>query len=107
MSANVNVKPNPIRPGAGWRELPLGGIIPQGGTAREFITGGWRSNRPVWDAEKCRSCMSCWLYCPDMAIIVENGKMTGINYDACKGCGICAAVCPPRTAAIVMVPEGA
>lgn len=102
-----DVKTNPIRPGAGWKELPWGGVIPAGGTAREFITGGWRSERPVWDSDKCRSCMSCWLYCPDMAIQAEDGKMVGIDYDHCKGCGICAAVCPPRVAAIKMVPESA
>jgi pyruvate ferredoxin oxidoreductase delta subunit len=107
MSADVKTKPNPIKPNAGWRELPWGGIIPAGGTARGFQTGGWRSERPTWDAEKCKSCMQCWLYCPDMAIMVEDGKMTGINYDYCKGCGICAAACPPRTGAITMVPEGA
>ena len=26
--------------------------------------------------------------------------MVGIDLDYCKGCGICAAACPPRTAAI-------
>ncbi|MGI6610264.1 MAG: 4Fe-4S binding protein [Limnochordia bacterium] len=107
MSEAAKTKANPIRPGAGWKELPWGGIIPAGGTSREFKTGGWRSNRPIWDSEKCISCMTCWLYCPDMAIQVENGKMIGINFDHCKGCGICAAVCPPRVNAITMEPEGA
>lgn len=107
MSTNAKTKPNPIKPHDGWRKLPWGGIIPTGGTARGFFTGGWRSERPVWDAEKCKSCMTCWLYCPDMAIMVENGKMVGIDYDCCKGCGICASACPPRTAAITMTPEGA
>ncbi|NLN19519.1 MAG: 4Fe-4S binding protein [Firmicutes bacterium] len=95
-----------MRPDAGWKELPWGGIIPVGGTARAFKTGGWRSNRPIWDSEKCISCMTCWIYCPDMSILVEDGKMIGIDYDHCKGCGICAEVCPPRVKAITMKPEG-
>ncbi|MGI6083482.1 MAG: 4Fe-4S binding protein [Limnochordia bacterium] len=106
MSDVAQQKANPIRPNAGWKELPWGGIIPTGGTARDFKTGGWRSNRPIWDSEKCISCMTCWIYCPDMSIEVEDGKMVGIDYDHCKGCGICAEVCPPRVKAITMKPEG-
>ena len=56
--------------------------------------------RPVWNKEKCIHCLTCWIYCPDAAIVVKDGKMTGINYDYCKGCGICANVCPTKTHAI-------
>jgi pyruvate ferredoxin oxidoreductase delta subunit len=105
MSAEAKKKANPIRPDAGWKDLPWGGIIPNPGSARAFLTGGWRSDRPVWDAEKCTSCLTCWVYCPDMAILTKDGKVTGIDYDYCKGCGICAAVCPPRVSAIKMEPE--
>jgi pyruvate ferredoxin oxidoreductase delta subunit len=31
-----------------------------------------------------------------MAVIVKDGKMVGIDYDYCKGCGICALECPGR-----------
>ena len=58
-----------------------------------------------WNAEKCIHCLTCWIYCPDAAIMVKDGKMTGINYDYCKGCGICANVCPPKTHAIDMEKE--
>jgi 2-oxoacid:acceptor oxidoreductase delta subunit (pyruvate/2-ketoisovalerate family) len=34
------------------------------------------------------------MYCPDGAIIVEDEKIKEINYDYCKGCGICQNECP-------------
>ena len=91
-----------------WQELPLGGVVTDAGSARGYQTGDWRgSKRPVFDAERCTSCMLCWIYCPDAAIVAENGKVVGINYDYCKGCGICAAECPARPhSAIEMVDEG-
>lgn len=52
----------------------------------------WRSIRPVVDAEKCVGCMQCYLYCPDGVISIVNGK-SDIDYDFCKGCGICEKIC--------------
>lgn len=59
-----------------------------------YKTGGWRSERPVLDQEKCTNCLQCWINCPDLSIVVEDGEMKGFNLDYCKGCGICASVCP-------------
>lgn len=53
---------------------------------------GWRSIRPVVDTGKCIGCKQCWLYCPDGVISVTDGK-AAIDYDFCKGCGICAGIC--------------
>lgn len=86
------------------KELPVGDIL-EAGTAVEFQTGSWRSNRPVWNAQKCIQCLSCWISCPDSAIMLKDGKVTGINYDHCKGCGICAAECPKKITAITMEVE--
>ena len=72
----------------------LGAVIPESGKADEYETGGWRSNRPERDLEKCNDCMICFWACPDSSIVVKEGKMVGIDLKHCKGCGICAEVCP-------------
>ncbi len=90
---------------AGWRELPRGGYILDSGNAAEYHTGGWRTKRPIWSEDKCINCFRCWIYCPDSSIKAEDGKITGINYDYCKGCGICAHECPDKVAAITMERE--
>jgi pyruvate ferredoxin oxidoreductase delta subunit len=91
-----------------WNELVPGAIILDAGNAVQFKTGSWRAFRPQWTEENCIHCLFCWIYCPDMAVKTEDGKMTGFDYDYCKGCGICARECPGKKGkkAIVMVEEG-
>lgn len=71
-------------------------------------TGTWRSERPVMDVSVClavkqgtETCQICWAYCPDSCIARGVGPTIDLAY--CKGCGICAQVCPAH--AIEMVPE--
>lgn len=72
-------------------------------------TGDWRSYRPVLAArEACLAvmagrvtCQLCWAYCPDACITQSVGPEIDLTY--CKGCGICAEVCPAD--ALVMEPE--
>ena len=87
----------------GWREHPVGPVIPEPGTADRYETGGWRSLRPILSPEKCVHCFTCFIYCPDSAIVVSAEKMKGFNLRHCKGCGICARECPKD--AIHMVNE--
>lgn len=87
----------------GWKKAPLGGVIPTAGNADEYKTGGWRTEKPVWDKEKCTNCLICWINCPDSSINVKDEKWESFDYDHCKGCGICAKVCPAD--AIQMVNE--
>lgn len=90
----------------GPRDIPIGGMITEPGNSRKYRTGEWRTGfRPVWHQEGCVHCLMCWLFCPDTAIEVENGKMIGIDYDHCKGCGICARECPRKEKALEMERE--
>jgi len=41
----------------------------------------------------CFECDNCWHFCPDAAVI-KHGQVYRIDYDYCKGCGICAEECP-------------
>ena len=42
----------------------------------------------------CYSCGNCFNYCPDAAIFIDDENRIRIDYDYCKGCGICAYECP-------------
>jgi len=53
---------------------------------------GWRSIRPVIDAEKCYGCLQCYLHCPE-GVIFKRDKVVAVDYDFCKGCGICEKIC--------------
>ena len=91
-----------ISPETKWKDVPLGGMIPQPGTSAEYETGNWRTFRPIHSQDKCINCLRCWILCPDSAIQVEEGKVVGIDYAHCKGCGICAFECPDKVKAIDM-----
>lgn len=41
----------------------------------------------------CNACDNCWVFCPDIAISRKDGEYH-VNYDYCKGCGICVNECP-------------
>ena len=43
----------------------------------------------------CNSCRNCDLFCPDLAVLMK-GKGPEIDYDHCKGCGICPHECPVK-----------
>lgn len=86
-----------------WQDVPPG-TVAWGASALEVETGLWRSMRPVLEQKKCISCLKCWLQCPDFSIKTDDlGKVCGIDLFFCKGCGICAQICPVK--AISMHPE--
>jgi pyruvate ferredoxin oxidoreductase gamma subunit len=95
------VDPTDYRPPA-WVSLPFeeadvsAPVIHAGLTSLAAKTGLWRTLRPVIDEERCNRCWwVCSSLCPDGAIGVEAGRPL-IDYDHCKGCMVCVAVCPPH-----------
>ncbi|MDO4182542.1 MAG: 2-oxoacid:acceptor oxidoreductase family protein [Coriobacteriia bacterium] len=88
---------------------------------------GWRTQCPVIDPAACTGCLKCYMDCPDGTIYkvkaatsvtptgggeaagVEKstpnaGTPIAIDYDFCKGCGMCVRAC--RFGALSMIPEG-
>jgi len=88
-----------------WKEIPIGGTIVEPGKSKEYETGSWRAFKPIWHEDRCIHCFFCFTFCPEPAILVVDGKIAGIDYEFCKGCGICEKQCPEKANAIEMVPE--
>jgi len=87
-----------------WKEIPIAGLITEPASSWNYKTGNWRALKPILDQSKCIKCLLCWVYCPEPAVRRHEDDSVEIDYDFCKGCGICASECPVK--AITMVPEG-
>jgi 2-oxoacid:acceptor oxidoreductase delta subunit (pyruvate/2-ketoisovalerate family) len=48
----------------------------------------------------CNQCDTCWLFCPDVCIHRLDDQGYQVDYDYCKGCGVCAQECPREAIAI-------
>jgi 2-oxoacid:acceptor oxidoreductase delta subunit (pyruvate/2-ketoisovalerate family) len=87
-----------------WEQLPAGGTV-VASEAAQPETGGWRTGtKPSADLGACVNCLLCWLYCPDSAVLLDGTTFVGFDERYCKGCEICAEICPVN--AIAMVPDG-
>lgn len=69
---------------------PLGTSFEAGHLVSE--NSGWRTQKPVYNHESCTQCKQCYLYCPE-GVINFMDKNINIDYQFCKGCGICAKIC--------------
>lgn len=76
----------------------------------EEMVGGLDADTALLEARRCLSCGNCfecdncYAVCPDNAVIkLGTGNRFAINYDYCKGCGLCAEECP--CGAIDMIKE--
>jgi NADPH-dependent glutamate synthase beta subunit-like oxidoreductase len=80
-------------------------------TTFDEVTGGLDESTALFEARRCMSCGNCfgcdncYGVCPDNAVIkLGDGEYEyEVDYDYCKGCGLCAAECP--CGAIEMQPE--
>ena len=84
-----------------WKDLEIGSIVVEPGSASQYETGGWRSQRPIFDNSKCNKCGLCYIFCPDAAIKQETDGYYGVNLFYCKGCGVCATECPREAITVV------
>ncbi len=71
-------------------DLTVGGY----GVLRDVSS--WRVFSPHIDLDKCTSCRSCWIYCPETAIKWTDDNKPEIEWRKCKGCGICVNECPVK-----------
>ncbi|MFQ5798994.1 MAG: FAD-dependent oxidoreductase, partial [Bacteroidota bacterium] len=74
------------------------------------VNEGYSSAAALREVERCVSCgictecNNCMIFCPDVAISKATGNgLYVIDYDHCKGCGICVAECP--RSAMALKPE--
>lgn len=77
----------------GSSKLPIGGVVPYH-TSYAYPTGDWASLKPEIDQDTCTGCLTCFYYCPDSAIEMNENNKAEVDHDFCKGCGLCAKHCP-------------
>lgn len=86
-----------------WDEIPIGtslrATIHDGeevgpGSTNQHRTGQWKWSTPRYKKDKCIKCLRCWWSCPDAAIVRQDDDYMRWELEYCKGCGICADICP-------------
>lgn len=92
-----------------WQETPPGVALPKGtragmavgpGSMSQNKTGSWGVSYPVYDQGKCIKCQRCWFICPEGCIRRAEDDSLTFDLDYCKGCGVCAKVCPKEAITI-------
>jgi 2-oxoacid:acceptor oxidoreductase delta subunit (pyruvate/2-ketoisovalerate family) len=86
-----------------WDQIPMGvalpttqvgGVVIGPGSAWQNPVGTWRTSSPHYDIDKCIRCLRCWWSCPEGTIKRQEDDHMKFDYRYCKGCGICAQICP-------------
>lgn len=88
-----------------WQEVPLG-TVAFGASALKVQTGLWRSMRPIIDADKCVSCLKCWIQCPDDSVELNaDNRVCGINLFSARAAASARSSAPPRRSRCVPRPR--
>lgn len=54
-----------------------------------------RESERCFNCGICNQCDNCRLFCPDLAVLRDlSPRGRSIQYDYCKGCGVCVVECP-------------
>ncbi len=86
-----------------WDQMPIGvalptmqsnGVVLGPGSAWQNQVGTWRTSSPHYNIDKCIRCLRCWWSCPEGTIKRQEDDHMKFDYRWCKGCGICAQICP-------------
>jgi Pyruvate/2-oxoacid:ferredoxin oxidoreductase delta subunit len=91
------------------RRMPKASLAKRVGSFEE-VNLGFSEETAVEEAQRCFNCGvcnlcdNCYILCPDVAILKQGEDRPNIvDYDHCKGCGICVEECPRH--AMVMEEE--
>lgn len=86
-----------------WKDMEIGCIVTEPGSASAYRTGDWRSQVPKYNFNYCIKCGLCAISCPEGCIHPNESGYFEADLYYCKGCGICPHECP--TGVISMVDE--
>jgi len=98
---NREVQTSPL-PEMGWLNAPIGGIIINpGNSALKDHSASRKGVAPLFTKELCYNCGFCDMICPDFCFVWDLDPtgtkapiLQGLDYQYCKGCQKCIAVCP-------------
>jgi len=79
-------------------------LVSKAKSSQAHKTGSWRStHKPKFLQKGCIACNLCKITCPEGCISGKEKNSYNADLDYCKGCGICAYICPKKD--IEMVPN--
>jgi pyruvate ferredoxin oxidoreductase delta subunit len=82
----------------------FGPLIVKPSESKGDKTGSWRTLvRPQYLHKNCIACRMCVMICPEGCVKGKEKNAFSVDFTFCKGCGVCAEICPKQD--IIMVPE--